>query len=169
MTTIAIRTGRPSTGLRLQRQRGRCAGGRVERAAERASELPAGRASERPAGRAAGRPAGRGADPAAGQGGPVRHVRLTRRGRAVVVVGLVLLLLAAFSLGRVGAVGSTDAAAPPQVEVTTVAPGETLWKVAKRIAPGQDPRPVVDQIIRLNDLPGAGLRAGQQLLLPVRG
>jgi LysM repeat protein len=95
------------------------------------------------------------------------QVRLTARGRVVLVAGLVLLLLAAFSLGRTGAEGSTSAGAPAQVRTTTVAPGETLWGIASRIAPEQDPRPVVDQLRRLNDLPDGGLRAGQQLLLPV--
>ena len=95
-------------------------------------------------------------------------VRLTPRGRAVLVAALVLLLFAAFSLGRVGAEGSTGAAGVhAEVQSTTVQPGETLWGVAKRLTPGQDPRPVVEQIRRLNDLPDAGLRAGQQLLLPV--
>jgi hypothetical protein len=96
-----------------------------------------------------------------------RSVRLTRRGRLAVVAVLAVLLFAAFSLGRVGAEGSTSAAAAPQLQIATVMPGETLWAVAKRIAPGQDPRPVVARIQQLNDLPGAGIRAGQQLVLPV--
>jgi hypothetical protein len=95
-------------------------------------------------------------------------VRLTRRGRLTVVAVLALLLFAAFSLGRVGAEGSTEVVPAAQVETTTVMPGETLWGVAKRIAPGQDPRPVIEQIRSLNGLPDAGLRAGQQLLLPVQ-
>jgi hypothetical protein len=97
------------------------------------------------------------------------RAHLTARGRAVVVVGLVLLLLAAFSLGRTGAQGSTEVQPRVQLEQTTVLPGDTLWGVAKRLAPGQDPRPVVDQIRRLNGLSGAELQAGQQLLLPVAG
>ena len=97
------------------------------------------------------------------------HVRLTARGRLVLVAGLVLLLLAAFSLGRTAAEGSVDAGTAPQVSTMTVAPGETLWQIASRLAPGQDPRPVVDQLRRLNDLSSAELRAGQQLLLPAQG
>jgi hypothetical protein len=93
-------------------------------------------------------------------------VRLTRRGRLVLLAGLVVLLFAAFSLGRVGAEGTTSSVPAAQLETTTVQPGETLWGVAKRLAPGQDPRPVVEQIRRINALPDAGLRAGQQLLLP---
>jgi LysM repeat protein len=92
---------------------------------------------------------------------------LTARGRAVVLVVLVALLLAAFSLGRTVAEGSTAVQSGAAVEQVTVLPGDTLWAVASRLAPGQDPRPVVEQIRRLNDLPGGGLQAGQQLLLPV--
>lgn len=125
--------------------------------------------------RAAGCPAVRGAlRPApvrAAAGRPVAPARggthLTARGRAVLVAVLVLLLLAAFSLGRTVAEGSTSVQPGVQVEETTVMPGETLWAVAQRIAPGQDPRPVVDQIRRLNGLSSAELQAGQQLLLPV--
>jgi hypothetical protein len=105
--------------------------------------------------------------PAASAEAPRTGTHLTGRGRAVVLVVLVALLLAAFSLGRTVAEGSTEAPAGAQVEQVTVLPGDTLWAVAQRIAPGQDPRPVVEQIRRLNDLPGGGLQAGQQLLLPV--
>ena len=93
-------------------------------------------------------------------------VRLTRRGRAVVVAALALLLFAAFSLGRTGAEGSTSAAPAPELRTTVVLPGDTLWSVAQELAPGRDPRPVVEQIRRLNDLPGGALRAGQLLVLP---
>jgi hypothetical protein len=108
------------------------------------------------------RPAARPAAPARSTG-----THLTARGRVVVVAVLALLLFAAFSLGRTVAEGSTEVQPQAAVEQTTVLPGETLWAVAKRLAPGQDPRPVVDQIRRLNDLSSAELQAGQQLLLPV--
>ena len=98
---------------------------------------------------------------------PRAGVRLTRRGRLVVVAVLVGLLFAAFSLGRVGAEGSTSEQRSATT-VVTVAPGETLWGVAQRLAPGEDPRPVVEQIRRLNDLESGGLRVGQQLVLPGR-
>ena len=57
---------------------------------------------------------------------------------------------------------------PPaaQLEQTTVLPGDTLWAVARRLAPEHDPREVVDQIRELNDLTSTELQAGQQLLLP---
>ena len=95
-----------------------------------------------------------------------KRTHLTRRGRLVLVTCLALLLFAAFSVGRIGAEGATTMAPSPQLEQTVVQPGETLWGVATRIALGQDPRPVVDQIRRLNDLESSGIQAGQQLLLP---
>ncbi|MCW2605849.1 MAG: hypothetical protein JWO60_542 [Frankiales bacterium] len=93
-------------------------------------------------------------------------LRVTRRGRLVVVLTLVALLFAAFSLGRTGTQAATTTEPSPAVVQTTVQPGETLWAVAKRVAPGTDPREVVQRLQRLNHLRGSGLQAGQQLLLP---
>ena len=101
------------------------------------------------------------------------HVRLTRRGRALLLGALVAVLFGAFSLGRsVTEAASTATPARPSVaavalEETTVQPGESLWTLARRIAPGNDPRAVVAQIRRLNDLSTSQVRPGQLLLLPV--
>ncbi len=96
----------------------------------------------------------------------VARSRLTRRGRLLVVLLSAGLLLAAFSLGRAD---SQAAVAPPTdgaaLEQTVVMPGDTLWSIARDIAPDNDPREVIAQIRELNDLSG-GLIAGQQLLLP---
>ena len=97
----------------------------------------------------------------------VRRTRLTRRGRVVLLVVAALLLLAAISVGRAGSQAATATENGPMLQQTTVQPGETLWSVAQRIAPKNDPRDVVAQIRRINHLPSSGLRAGQQLLLPV--
>jgi len=94
-------------------------------------------------------------------------VRLTRRGRLVVLLTLVTLLLAAFSLGRVGTQASPRSGRPPALLAqTTVHQGESLWAVARRVAPGQDPRAVVMRLQDLNHLDGANVYAGQLLLLP---
>jgi hypothetical protein len=95
------------------------------------------------------------------------HLRLTRRGRLVVLLALVTLLLAAFSLGRVGTEAAPrDGVARPPLAQTTVQPGESLWAVAKRVAPGQDPRGLVMRIQDLNHLDGGAVQAGQLLVLP---
>ena len=98
-----------------------------------------------------------------------RRTRITRRGRLVLLVLAVGLLLAAISMGRTGSQAATAVENGPSLQQTTVQPGETLWSVAQRIAPKNDPREIVAQIRRINHLPSSGLQVGQQLLLPVSG
>lgn len=94
-------------------------------------------------------------------------VRLTRRGRIVVLLALVTLLLLAFTLGRVGdSQASTSVPEQPSYGQTTVRPGETLWSVARRVAPAHDTRAVVSQLRTLNQLRDGAVQAGQQLLVP---
>ena len=94
-------------------------------------------------------------------------VRLTRRGRALLVLLLAGLLLAAFSLGQQDSQAASEVGAPAEVQTVVVQPGESLWSVAQRIAPDNDPREVIAQIQRLNDLESSTLHVGQHLLLPV--
>ena len=91
-------------------------------------------------------------------------IRLTRRGRAVVLLGLLVLLLVAFGLGRASTADAGDAGRVARRHVV-VRPGETLWGIARRVAPGTDPRATVARIERLNDL-DAPIQAGQRLVLP---
>ena len=93
--------------------------------------------------------------------------RLTRRGRVVVVLLVALLLTVGFSLGRVSSTATPDAGLRPPRPTVVVQPGETLWQIAQRAAPGADPRETVWRITELNDLGGnPTVRAGQQLVLP---
>jgi LysM repeat protein len=94
------------------------------------------------------------------------RVRLTRRGRVLVVLTALVLLVVGFSAGQASsqAAGTTGQVRPHKV---TVEPGESLWSFATRIAPHADPRLVVDQIERLNHLAGSQVTVGQQLLVPV--
>jgi hypothetical protein len=97
--------------------------------------------------------------------GEAARMRLTSRGRAVArtlaSVLVVAVLLVAPGLAR--GVGP-DRPAPRVTYV--VQPGDTLWSIARRVAPGQDPRPVVDRLIEANDVRG-GLQTGQELSIPV--
>ena len=97
------------------------------------------------------------------------HLRLTRRGRLLVLVTLVAVLFGAFSLGRAATQAAPVGGEPttPAVTLAIVQPGESLWSLARRIAPDNDPRDVVAQIRRLNDLSSSELQPGQQLVLPV--
>ena len=48
--------------------------------------------------------------------------------------------------------------------VVRVHPGESLWSIASKLAPGQDRRPIVDTLARANG--GTVLQAGQELVIP---
>ena len=102
---------------------------------------------------------------------PRRPVRLTRRGRVVVLLTLLVLLMLAFVLGRAGSsLAAThrpgQAAAAQTAAQTTVHPGESLWAVARRVAPDQDPRAEVLRIRELNHLGSGAVQPGQLLILP---
>ena len=96
------------------------------------------------------------------------HMRLTRRGRVLVLAVLVAVVFAAFSLGRSASQAAPPSAAAPAASprAVTVQAGESLWSMARRVAPDNDPREVVARIRDLNDLTSAHLTPGQQLLLP---
>ena len=100
---------------------------------------------------------------------PVRtRLRITRRGRRV--------LASAVTLGVAGIVGgvllagpgaqASDSSAGATFEHVTVQGGETLWQLAEEIAPTKDPRDVVSDLVRLNNLPSAEVAAGQTLAIP---
>ena len=98
---------------------------------------------------------------------PRSTVRLTRRGRLVVFVTSLLLVLAvAFALAG-GAVGTDSAGEQIPTEIVQVAPGDTLWGIASEIATDGEVRSVMTQIERLNALESTGLQAGQKLRVPV--
>lgn len=99
---------------------------------------------------------------------PVRStVRLTRRGRLVVfVTSLFLVLAVAFMLAG-GAVGTGSAGEPTPTEIVQVAPGDTLWGIASEVATDGDVRSMMTEIERLNALESASLSAGQKLRVPV--
>ncbi len=101
-------------------------------------------------------------------------LRLTRRGRAVAVAGVLLLatLVSAlvFALAM-GPAGGRSAAVTPTAggaagSTVTVQPGDTLWAIASRVAPKADPRVVVQKIIDRNGIAAASIQAGQVLALP---
>ena len=92
------------------------------------------------------------------------RARLTMRGRLLMVlvaVAVILLLLPGLARGD-----GPDRPARTAYTAYTVEAGDTLWGIARRVAPDRDPREVVDQMVRDNRLRGS-LQAGQQLLVPV--
>jgi hypothetical protein len=48
----------------------------------------------------------------------------------------------------------------------TVAPGESLWSIAQKYAPNQDPRDFITALVGLNNLGDSLVQTGQRLALP---
>jgi hypothetical protein len=99
------------------------------------------------------------------------RLRLTRRGRIVLTILAALPILVGVLVGTLssgGAVaGIDDGSAPVAFETVVVGTGDTLWGIAESVAPSEDPREVILEIMRLNGMSDAVVQPGQQLALPV--
>ncbi|MFJ9315024.1 LysM peptidoglycan-binding domain-containing protein [Pimelobacter simplex] len=102
---------------------------------------------------------------------PAGSVRLTRRGRLLVFVLALLAVVAAALWLAAGSAASRDAGAPAEVDVVTVAPGDTLWDIASDAAAttGDDVRDMMQRIEQLNALDGGTVYVGQDLRVPAEG
>jgi hypothetical protein len=99
-----------------------------------------------------------------------RPIRLTRRGKLVLVGLAAMFTLLGFSLGGGASLASTTPGPGlgqlPRSSSIVVQPGDTLWGIASRVAPRADPRATVQRLVDLNALPSVDLQAGQVLALP---
>ncbi|WP_129783387.1 LysM peptidoglycan-binding domain-containing protein [Promicromonospora panici] len=92
-------------------------------------------------------------------------LRLTRRGRVVLVL-LAMILVAPMATWGATAVASSPGE-PTEVRVHAVQPGETLWGFAREVAePGEDVRHAVARLQDLNNMSSGAVRVGELLLLP---
>ncbi|MBN9169323.1 MAG: LysM peptidoglycan-binding domain-containing protein [Microbacterium sp.] len=101
---------------------------------------------------------------------PATRLRLTRRGRRVltgIVAFPVAVAIAAAVIGGGAALASHEAGASSGSFTTvTVGAGDSLWSIAETVAPGADPRDVVDAIVHLNALDGVVVTPGEKLAIP---
>jgi len=106
---------------------------------------------------------------------PDRATRVRRRRLAALVAAVAVALVVWGAVGVVsdlGAVGPTPEPRPLDVgpalqagEVYVVQSGDTLWSIARRLAPDADPRPIVDALREANG--GPVLEVGTRLTLDV--
>jgi hypothetical protein len=95
-------------------------------------------------------------------------LRLTERGRRV-VAGLSVaigLSIAAATVVVVQVGGPGDGLQLAGASTVVVQPGDTLWSLARELAPEEDTRAVVDEIVSLNGLQDVDLMPGAVLRLP---
>ena len=126
---------------------------------------------------------------------PASHLRLTARGRAVFsVLGATVIsaTMAAIILGGATAtatsavsavsgftpasselaatgVSASGANSPgsPVFDYVQVESGQSLWQLAESVAPAADPRDVIYEIVKLNQLSTPEVHPGQQLAIPL--
>jgi hypothetical protein len=105
---------------------------------------------------------------------PVRSVvirsklRMTKRGRGVLLTLVSTpLVIAALVLGINAGQATATTSSTPLAKMTVVG-GDTLWSVAKEIAPHSDPRDVIADIMNVNRLQSAALQPGETLRIPAQ-
>ena len=94
-------------------------------------------------------------------------LRLTRRGRFVVLVVVSLLVFAAFTAFGARSAATGERGAAVQTRTVEVGPGDTLWGIASEVAPPGEVRETVLRIEQLNSLPGPALVVGQEIAVPL--
>lgn len=94
-------------------------------------------------------------------------VRLTRRGRVVVLAAFVAMLFAVLAVFGGYSAATGEAGEPVETRTVMVREGDTLWGIASQVAEPGEVREMVYRIQELNSLPSAGLAEGQRLAVPV--
>jgi Tfp pilus assembly protein FimV len=75
------------------------------------------------------------------------------------------LVAAAWAGPAVRALGAPETPARVSRASYVVREGDTLWTIAREIAPGSDPRPVVDLLSAMNGVDAGRLVPGQTLVV----
>lgn len=105
-------------------------------------------------------------------GAPRTHLRLTRRGRVVfTTLGAAPLVIGSLALALNGGVAAAaedagHARASAAFDYVTIEAGQSLWQLAETVAPREDPREVIADIVNLNQLASEAVQPGQRLALP---
>jgi hypothetical protein len=93
-----------------------------------------------------------------------------RLARFLVVLSLTTVFGAGFAMqagaGSKGAHSENSENSAQSFVTITIAPGESLWSVAKAMG-SSDPRQFVDQIMTVNSLKSAQIPAGTQVRVPL--
>lgn len=104
------------------------------------------------------------------QPAPRPRLHLTKRGRTVfTALAATPLVIAALFFALNGGMATASLEGSDQAfQYVTVESGETLWQVAEQLAPAADPRDVIAEIMKLNQLQSPDVFAGQELAIPAQ-
>lgn len=96
------------------------------------------------------------------------RIRLTRRGRVVFTSLAAAPLIAVAAWIGVSAIPAVATSSSSSVvfEYATVEAGQSLWQLAATIAPEADPRDVIADLMRLNQLDSSTVSPGQRIAIP---
>ncbi|MDQ1570774.1 MAG: hypothetical protein QOF79_1448 [Actinomycetota bacterium] len=96
------------------------------------------------------------------------HLKMTARGRAVLISLIATpLVIAALAIG-INAGGATATSTSTPLTTVTVTAGQSLWQVARQLAPNADPRDVITDIMSVNQLSSADIVPGEELKIPAK-
>lgn len=98
---------------------------------------------------------------------PAAPVRLTRRGRLVILALFVGLVFVALTMLGGQSAATDEEGTPLPTRTVVVEPGDTLWDIAATVAEPGEVREMIHRIQELNALPSASLDAGQQIAVPI--
>ncbi|RLP69850.1 LysM peptidoglycan-binding domain-containing protein [Mycetocola manganoxydans] len=102
------------------------------------------------------------------QSRPATKMRLTRRGRVVFtsLAAAPLVGIAAWlGVNALPAVANSTSSTVV-FEYETIESGQSLWQLAATVAPESDPRDVIADIMRLNQLDTSTVSPGQRIAIP---
>ena len=104
------------------------------------------------------------------QANPSGRIVLNRRGRLARTLVVLSLAIVAASVagGQAGANTSQSQRSSANTFITvTVAPGDTVWSLANRVAPAGEAGALVSAIIEINSLGSGDVEAGQKIRIPL--
>ena len=94
-------------------------------------------------------------------------LRLTRRGRLVVFLGSLMIVLLLGFFWASGSVAGERPGTPEPTTVVQVQPGDTLFAIAAEVTTDGDVAAMVERIQRLNALDSGMLVVGQKIRVPI--
>jgi hypothetical protein len=95
-------------------------------------------------------------------------VHLTRRGRVVLTLLFLVLVLAVLTVFGARSAATDQPGRPVPTRSVEVGQGDTMWNIASSVAEPGEVRQMIHQIEELNALSGPSLVEGQEIAVPVR-